>query len=307
LESEKLEILFDVLGRSFTTGEEHLFKCPKCNHYKNKLSVNVSLNVFKCWICEYSGNNIESLLRKYASRDVVDTWRSLSGKVDLSNFDFLFSKPIEQKQILQLPEEFVSLTGEITEPYMRHAMNYLKSRGITRECVLRWKIGCFSGGSYFRRVCIPSFSAEGDLNYFVTRSYGNDYMKYKNPAASKDIIFNDLFVDWSSPVVLVEGVFDAFRCDNSIPILGSTLKEDSALFQKIVRKNCTVYLALDRDAKAKQLKIAKKLLEYGITVYNIDTSAYSDVGDMTKDQFNVCKKEASIVDMADYLYQNLNF
>ncbi len=308
MESEKLAILEKTLGNYYVSGEEHLFRCPKCNHYKNKLSVNVSLNVFKCWICEYSGNNIETLLRRYATRSTVDSWRELSGKVDLSSFDLLFQKEEEQTdQVLELPEEFVTLTGNITEPYERHAVNYLKSRGIDRKCILRWKIGCFSGGKYFRRVCIPSFSAEGDLNYFVTRTYGNDYAKYKNPNVSKDIIFNDLYIDWDSPVVLVEGVFDAFKADNSIPLLGSTLKEDSRLFQKIVSNNTVVYLALDSDAKIKQLKIAKKLLEYGIIVYSMDTSSHNDVGEMSKEEFALCKKEATIVDMTDYLYQNLNF
>ena len=232
----------------------------------------------------------------------------MSGKVDLTTFDQIFlQEEVFEKQVLELPEEFVSLTGKITQPYMRHAMTYLKSRGISKELILRWKIGCFSGGNYFQRVCIPSFSAEGDLNYFVTRTYADDYYKYKNPSASKDIIFNDLFVNWSRPIVLVEGVFDAMKCNNSIPILGSTLKENSKLFQKIVKNNSTVYLAFDQDAKKKELSLSKKFLEYGIQVYKVDVAPFNDVGEMTQQQFVEHKKEASIVDMTDYLYQNLNF
>jgi DNA primase len=266
LQSEKLDLLQQSFGNYYCTGEEYLFHCPKCNHYKNKLSINLTRDVFKCWICEYSGNSISSLFKR-----------------------------------------FVSLTGQTTEPYMRHAISYLKSRGICKKSILRWKIGCFSGGSYNQRVCIPSFSAEGDLNYFVTRTYGDSFFKYKNPNASKDIIFNDLYVDWNKPIVLVEGVFDAMKCDNSIPILGSTLKENSKLFQKIVKKNSIVYLAFDKDAKKKELNLAKKLLEYGITVYKIDIDPFNDVGEMTPEQFLEHKKEASIVSMTDYLYQNLIF
>ncbi|OUW10960.1 MAG: hypothetical protein CBD26_03470 [Candidatus Pelagibacter sp. TMED166] len=307
MEDEKLSILEQFLGFYYKTGQEYLFKCPKCNHYKNKLSVNISRNVFKCWICEYSGNSISPLVKRYGGHSLYQQWGESGEKIDLSSFEQLFSVKEEEQQILTLPEEFVSLSSKINKPFMRHAMSYLKSRNIDQKCVLRWKIGCFSGGKYFQRVCVPSFSEEGDLNYFVTRSYAGDYMKYKNPDASKDIIFNDLYIDWSKPVVLVEGVFDAFRCENSIPILGSTLKEGSKLFQKIVRNNSTVYLALDSDAKLKQLQLAKKLLQYGITVYNVDTSSHKDVGDMSSEQFLAKKKEASIVDMTDYLYQNLNF
>ena len=306
MQSEKLDVLQQSFGNYYCTGEEYLFHCPKCNHYKNKLSINLTRDVFKCWICEYSGNSISSLFKRYAS-DFLSRWLDLSGKVNISDFDDLFAEKVEEKQVIKLPDEFVSLTGQITEPYMRHAISYLKSRGICKKSILRWKIGCFSGGSYNQRVCIPSFSAEGDLNYFVTRTYGDSFFKYKNPNASKDIIFNDLYVDWNKPIVLVEGVFDAMKCDNSIPILGSTLKENSKLFQKIVKKNSIVYLAFDKDAKKKELNLAKKLLEYGITVYKIDIDPFNDVGEMTPEQFLEHKKEASIVSMTDYLYQNLIF
>jgi hypothetical protein len=66
-------------------------------------------------------------------------------------------------------------------------------------------------------------------------------------------------------------------------------------------------LAFDKDAKKKELNLAKKLLEYGITVYKIDIDPFNDVGEMTPEQFLEHKKEASIVSMTDYLYQNLIF
>ena len=72
-------------------------------------------------------------------------------------------------------------------------------------------------------------------------------MKYKNPKVSKDIIFNGLNVDWDSDIVLVEGVFHAMKCRNAIPLLGSTLRENSILFQKICERKPNVYLALDDD------------------------------------------------------------
>ena len=35
-------------------------------------------------------------------------------------------------------------------------------------------------------------------------------------------MFNELFIDWNSDLVLVEGVFDALVAGNAVPILGST-------------------------------------------------------------------------------------
>jgi hypothetical protein len=88
-------------------------------------------------------------------------------------------------------------------------------------------------------------------------------MKYLNPPVSKNVVFNELFVDWDEPVILVEGLFDAIVAgQNAIPILGSTLREQSKLFQAIVINDSPVYLALDEDAKKKQDYIVKLFFKY---------------------------------------------
>ena len=87
----------------------------------------------------------------------------------------------------------------------------------------------------------------------------SSYSKYLNPPASKNIVFNHLYVDWDSDVVLVEGVFDAIRAGtNAIPILGSSLNEDSVLFQEIIKNDATIYVALDPDAEKKVFKVDAK-------------------------------------------------
>ena len=83
--------------------------------------------------------------------------------------------------------------------------------------------------------------------------YINDYNKYKNPPTSKDMVFNELYVDWKNDVVVVEGVFDAIIAGNAVPILGSTLNESSSLFEKICEEDSPVYIALDPDAEKKSL------------------------------------------------------
>ena len=67
-----------------------------------------------------------------------------------------------------------------------------------------------------------------------------------------------MFVDWDESIILVEGLFDAIVAgQNAIPILGSTLREESKLFQGIVLNDSPVYLALDEDARKKQEYIIK--------------------------------------------------
>ncbi len=307
---KKLNILKQVLGNSYKVGEEILFHCPKCKHHKKKLSINIEKDVFKCWICEYHGRSLRRLVRSYGDYNSKQEWDALGGSVDLNDFRLDLFGDNEEKyveEIVDLPKEFISLANKNLPPQANAALRYLKSRNITREDRIRWKIGFCHEGEYRGRVIIPSFSKTGRCNYFVSRTYTEDWMKYKNPGASRDIVFNHLYVDWDADLVIVEGVFDALVSGpNTVPILGSTLKEDSQLFQEIVRNDTPIYLALDPDAEKKAMRLIKKLLEYDVEVYKIDITPFSDVGEMSKDVFEQRKKDAARMNTSNYLLRRVN-
>ena len=184
-------------------------------------------------------------------------------------------------------------------------MRYLQKRGVTKADILKWKIGyCFSG-EYRNRIIIPSFNIDGEVNYFIARSFSGDSYKYKNPRASKDITFNELYINWNKDLVMVEGVFDALVAGNAVPILGSTLRKGSKLLQQIVRNDTPVYIALDPDAADKERKVIKTLLEYDIEMYKVDVSGYEDVGSMPREVFYDRKNNASVIDGDNYLLLDL--
>ena len=123
---------------------------------------------------------------------------------------------------------------------------------------------------------------DGDVNFFVSRSYDRDWRKYLNPEASKDIIFNHPYIDFDEPITIVEGVFDAIKAgDNSVPLLVSTLTETSSLFDQIIKNDTPVYLALDPDAEKKTNKLIRLFLNYDIELYLVDVGPFNDVGEMT--------------------------
>tara|TARA_Y100001937_G_C7129360_1_gene336461 strand:+ start:717 stop:1655 length:939 start_codon:yes stop_codon:yes gene_type:complete len=307
-ERKKINILTKVLGDYYQSGAEMLFHCPRCEHHKKKFSVNVVKNVFKCWVCEYSGRDVYRLIRRYGGYNLKIEWRKITNRVDIESFsEKMFSRPekiIASK--LELPEQFISLANKSLPPTAAYAMNYLASRGVNKHDVIRWKIGYCSEGEYASRVVVPSFDLDGDINYFVGRSYSDDWMKYKTPQASKDIVFNELYIDFDEDIVLVEGVFDAIVAgQNSIPVLGSTLRERSMLFQQIVKNDSSVYLAFDADAQKKEMLIIEKLLKYDIEVYKISVDPYSDVGEMKKDEFIRRKNDADFVSAHDFLARKI--
>jgi len=304
---EAQKILYETLGHYADKGSELLFACPSCDHHKRKFSVNLDKNAYKCWVCDYHGRSIRRLVRRFGSYIQLQKWDRISHRTDLERFDELFMEGVsgEGKTTVQLPEEFISLCSDKIPATGTYAYRYLNSRGITKADILKWKIGyCFSG-EYRNRIIIPSFDDDGDCSYFIARSYTGDSYKYKNPRSSKDIVFNELFINWNEDLTIVEGVFDALVAGNAVPILGSTLRSGSDLLRKIVYNDTPIYIAMDPDAAKKERRIIKMLLEYDIELYKIDVSGYEDIGSMPKDVFRERKNNASFIDRDDYLLLNL--
>lgn len=307
---KKLKILKDIFGFTYKSGEEWLFYCRNrgCDHAKPKLSVNIEKDVFKCWVCGYSGSSAYRLVKRFGNFLQRQTWEELDGIVDLSVslYDQIFGEEIEEEpeQILELPEEFRTLTGKKTPLSGIPARNYLlKDRGLTKADIIRWKIGYCSSGPFKERIIIPSFNLDGRLNYFIARSYSDGY-KYKNPEGStKDIIFNHLYVDWKNPVHLVEGVLDSVVAGNSIPLLQCSLREDSKLFQEITKHDTPVYIALDPEAERAAMSLIKNLLEYDVECYKVDVSGEQDVSEMGKEEYSTRVERATMMNSRTYLRQ----
>lgn len=305
MKTEKVKILNDILGLPRRQSSEHLYTCPYCNHHKKKFSVNLSLNVFKCWVCDARGRNLRRIIRRFGSFTQLKEWDKLSGIVDFSSEAFELFKT-EEPEIIQridLPKEFKTLTGKITPADIR-PYSYLQNRGLTKYDILKYKIGYCSEGEFEGRIIIPSFDSEGYVNYFIARSYNEHWMRYKNPNASRNIIFNELNIDWDSDVTLVEGVFDAIFAGNAVALLGSTLREESRLFQHIIKNDSSVFIALDPDAEKKAMKIARTLLKYDIEVWKVDIPEGSDVASIGATEFQKLKENAVLMrGNQDYILQ----
>ena len=306
--TEKLKILDSFLGDHKKVGNEYLYFCPLCSHHKRKLSLNLSKGKYKCWICDVSGN-IRKLVRSKGTYEMFSRWKQIDGDIDLgTDINDLFAD-IEKKEeeILTMPESFATLTSNLSKLKHSQPQSYLSGRGLSKEDILYWKIGYCYDGEYKDRVVIPSFNLKGNLNFFVSRRVNKSvYPTYKLPEASKDIIFNELYLDFDRDLVVTEGVFDAMKAgQNSVPLLGSTLHEENKLFQKIVKHDTPVYMALDPDARKKENEIIRSFIGYGIDVYKVDISGYKDAGEMTKEEFKKRKDRAILMNHEKLLQQEL--
>ena len=197
-----------------------------------------------------------------------------------------------------MPPNFHTLTGNCK---FRVPLGYLEKRGITKKDILKWKIGFCSDGPFKERVIVPSFNENGDLNYFIARTFTENYRRYLNPPVSRDIIFNELYIDFDKEITIVEGAFDAIKADNAVPILGSTIRETSRLFRKIVENNTPVLLALDPDAKYKAENIKRLFFKYGVEVRELRYDDERDIGDMSKEEVKKLSQEAPLICEEDAL------
>ena len=267
-------------------------RCPKCKSPgKRKFSINLENWSCHCWVCGIKGKTLYRILSQHVGESTAREFseRFLNRKIS-SNTQEIKEKPVE------LPSGFLPLCLELNtrDPDIRDCISYLKRRGLCERDLWYFKLGSSKGGRFRRRIIVPSFDSEGCLNYFSARAIDDSSSKYVNSRAKKrEIIFNEINLDFKSEVTLVEGPFDLFKCNsNSTCLLGSELSSRSYLFKKIVANKSPVLLALDLDMKEKTVKIADLLKGYGCEVRILSMDKFNDVGEMTKNDFNNLKKSA---------------
>lgn len=258
-------LIVDILEEVFGNYKLHndykgqiSFDCPVCSYEikgldqgdgKGNLEINYKNKVYKCWSCAESHEtygSIYKLIKKYGS------------KKQIKKFELLMPEEVgaEKRQYKRifLPKEFISFKDvsiglKLTHHY-RQAFGYVKSRNITDQMIEKYNIGFCYSGPYENRIIIPSYDSNGNINYFIARSYlAKTKIKYKNPEAQKEIIiFNEHLIDWDKTIYIVEGVFDSIFIDNSIPMLGKFMSEH--LFDKLYNQSKgDVVIILDPDAR----------------------------------------------------------
>lgn len=290
--ARKESALRRILGPAYRKGDELVFFCPRksCRKYvaqeKKKLSVNLKTDIFHCWTCEFKGLDISPLLR---FRGENDDYRQY-----VAERSIVSGQEEKKYEEVVLPPEFVSLSVDSKSFQRAAALDYVYSRGLKFQDVLRYKLGYCEDGEYKNRVVIPSFDQHGALNFFVGRAYYDSMLKYKHGNFSKDIIFNDYLVDWDQSVVLTEGPFDSMKAgQNSIPLQGCrVVSEGSLLFERIVSRGIDVYFAMDADAFRKQIRIIKEFLSYGVSSFYVPMLGKKDPGEMTHDEFLARRSKA---------------
>jgi hypothetical protein len=256
-----LHNIFDDI-KGLNESEQLQVNCPRCQEReglsypdgKYNLEINTAKRMFRCWKCDepkFSGS-LGRLVRIFGSHLDYEMYKSYAGVFQDYNLDE-DEKIYEQ---VKLPTEMIKFS-DMESGNLEHfeAYNYLvNERKLSRDIILKYRLGFCTTGRYAKRIIIPSFDAEGEVNYFVGRNYdvysidGKKKPPYLNPYADKSkIIFNEGLVNWDSTIYLSEGAFEMLSFPvNTIPMLGKTLSE--TLFFKLKELKPEVVVLLDPDA-----------------------------------------------------------
>lgn len=295
-ELEKLyNILTVFLGEAKNGFDENTyqyqFPCPNCverdgwmEARKYNLEVNLQKQVFKCWKCcsidEHMSGSIIKLIRMHGNEKLLQEYKDVIYeirnselyKINFTSGDFNIDTSVIEREELKLPSSYKPFRKEGKNNW--GAFKYLKDRGIGWDIIERYKIGYTEReeenkkGSF--RIIIPSYSALGELNYWVGRDYlpksdkFPSRVKYDNPKVEKkNIIFNEEKLQWDADITLVEGPFDHIVVPNSVPLLGKALNKEYKLYWDLITKaNANVNIMLDADA-FNTVKELYKFLNHG--------------------------------------------
>ena len=275
-------------GQQLTKENEYMWWSPFVNHHKPKLQVNIKNGKWHCWVSGQGGHNLFQLFKKVnATKKQYQELNELS-----DNFSFEYVPTKQENKEVKLPDEYKPMWTKSNSPTYKHALKYLKSRGVSQDDMIKYSIGYCEEGLYSNRIIIPSYDNEGKLNFFIGRDIFDSKLKYRNSPTPKDIIGFELFVNWEEPILLVEGALDAITSKvNSIPLFGKTIMNN--LKRRILEKKVkTLYVALDNDAVKDSMKIVEELMNEGIKVHMIKLTE-KDPNDIGYEKFTDIKNSTN--------------
>jgi hypothetical protein len=283
--NDKVKFIERLLGKVIVGKNDISAWCPICkstNSEKRKLSIRIQDDLCHCWRCGFKSYSLLPLIKKFGNQQQFVEYSEkflVKRKRDDDN--------VEVEQSVSLPVDFKPLFDERTllDPDACACMSYMRGRGLSEKDAFLWKFGVSNELCWKRRVIIPSFDADGMLNYYVGRTIDNVFPKYNNVQMNKNnIVFNEIAIDWKKPLAIVEGPFDLVKCRfNATCLLGNQLSENSLLFNSILENSTPVVIMLDSDLPGKIHHLALLLAHYNINVSVTDFGEFKDPGDMSFD------------------------
>jgi len=120
-----------------------------------------------------------------------------------------------------------------------------------------------------------------------------------------NIVGFESFINYSKPLILVEGPFNAITIrNNAIPLFGKY--PSKKLYEAIVRNKVkTVYVCLDRDAEKDAMSLCERLLKLNVVPYLVTLQDGKDPNEIGFDKTWKCIKSAKEADFSFLINKKL--
>jgi hypothetical protein len=214
---------------------------------------------YHCFNCGYTASFVLGRNLTFKARRLLEWMNVPQEEIERINLESLKHKSIEG--LLGERQEIVNKLQNIefedrdlpadTQPLNEQAEGYLRSRCIPLDYPFLYKTMPRPG------VVIP-FTHDNQVVGHTTRFLDDRTPRYIQDIQPGYVFGTDLQKSNWQTVIVVEGVFDAFFLDNSIPMLGKHLS--SLLFETIYEKALgNIIICLDGDAFDNAKKLYREL------------------------------------------------
>ena len=201
--------------------------CPFHNNYRSPAGeVSKDTGMFWCFSCQES-KDLTEVIMQVTKRSYFEAMRLIDSKADKRNLADQLSGALEKTTIfnqydLNIIEKLHSNVFENTK-----AIEYFKSRGITKDSVERYKLGYSVSQDM---VTIPVHSPDGICLGFVGRSVEGKVFKNTQDLPKSKTLFNLWRNKRVDKVFVVESSFDAIRLEqvgaHAVATLGATISKE---------------------------------------------------------------------------------
>ncbi len=285
-------------GKLTSRGGNFAINCPKCVERgeprpdtKHRLHICVDPSAkrfgsYHCFRCSWKGTVKRSTdlditllaAKRLRQRKEMSTMMAAERKAEVLE---------KQRAGISLPDDFVRLHPGL------HAYDYMIKRGVTPEDIEYYQLGV-SGG----RILFPDYDVEGNLCYWVTRSYDGSNPKYLNATTTvrDEQIYNyGRFVREGFKVgTLVEGPISSIAAGRDAFATYGTAITPHQIERIFALKLKRLYLSLDPDARKKAVDYAKILVRGVEELYLVPVPKREDPASMGREAYTQFRAENSL-------------
>ena len=279
-EQVKQSLIAADIDIKFELENDLMIFCPFHNNSRSPAGeVSKETGIFWCFSCQESKELVEVIMHA-TKRSYFESMRLIDSKADKRNLIDQINSTLEKvTTFVQYDLDMIEkLHNNVFEN--QKAIEYFKSRGITKDSVERYKLGYSTSQDM---VTIPVYSPDGICLGFVGRSIQGKRFKNSTNLPKSKTLFNLSRNKRVDKVFVVESSFDAIRIEqvggHAVATLGATISKEQ---RKLLKQYFNQVIALGDNDEAGQNMSNKLLTDLGYDKCIIAKlpSSFKDVSDL---------------------------